>query len=154
MIHELTDYHPTQHVSTNTDQAVDRLFILPNTHSPHSREILYILAWRYIPTDFYKVHFDNITFDSKQIKRRILTRFTTLVKAAHFGNSTDAVRRAQADMGRQQKKRMDTNDFRPLFDATDNDTLIPSHTLKITTQKLDIEHILIQENNEQASDQG
>ena len=154
MIHELTEYHPTQHVSTSTDQAVDRLFILPNTNSPHSREILYILAWRYILTDFYRVHFDNTTFDSKQIKKRILTRYTTLVKAAHFGNSTDAARRAQADMGRQPKKRIDTNDFRPLYDVIDNETLAPSHTLKIATQKLEIEHILVQDNKEHASDQG
>ena len=76
------------------------------------------------------------------------------MKAAHFGNSTDTARRAQADMGRQPKKRIDVNDFRPLFDARDNDTLIPSPTLTTTAQQLGIEHILTPEKREHESDQG
>ena len=57
-------------------------------------------------------------------------------------------------MGREPKKRMDTNSFRPLFDTTDDDTLESSPTLKTLAQRMGIDHVLASEKQEDESDQG
>lgn len=110
-----------------------------------ARETLYLLAWRYIFTDFYTIHYDNIKFNSEHVIRRTIERFTVVCKAAHFGNSTDSSTRAQADVGRQPKKCIETNDFRPLFESVDNKELAPSPKVtKLGGEMLGIEHIIKQ----------
>ena len=120
--------HASQQPGTDTtaEKATDRLFILPpKASSPHSREILYLLAWRYILTECYRIHYDNIKFNSDQVIRRMIERYTTLCKAALYGNNTDASRRAKADMGRQPKKRIDVNELRPIFETNDDTFRMP-----------------------------
>ena len=65
-IHYLTDLTQADNPVHNTtaEKATKRLFMLPHASSPPSREILYVLAWRYILTDFYRIHYDNIKFNS------------------------------------------------------------------------------------------
>ena len=84
----------------------------------------------------------------------MLERYTTLCKAALYGNNTDASRRAKADMGRQPKKRIDVNEFRPIFEANDDNDLVPSSKLVAVLERLNIKHIIHQQNNTGPSDQG
>ena len=57
-------------------------------------------------------------------------------------------------MGRQPKKRIDVNDFRPLFETNDDNELIPSSKLITVLERLNIKHIIQQKNNTGPSDQG
>ena len=57
-------------------------------------------------------------------------------------------------MGRQPKKRLDVNDFRPLFETNDNNELIPSRKLITVLERLNIKHVIQQKNNTGLSDQG
>ena len=58
-------------------------------------------------------------------------------------------------MGRQSKKRIYTNDFRPLFEtiAIDDEELAPSPKLTRLAQKLKIEHVIIHEKINHDKDQ-
>ena len=116
--------------------------------------MIYLLAWRYILTDFYRIHYDNIKFNSDHVIRRTLERYTMLCKAALYGNNTDASRRAKADMGRQPKKRIDVNEFRPIFETNDDNELVPSSKLITVLERLNIKHTIQQKNNTGSSDQG
>jgi len=155
-IHYLTDLSPTDDLlhSTTAEKATKRLFMLPQSTASTSREILYLLAWRYILTDFYRIHYDNAKFNSDYVVRRMLERYITLCKAALYGNNTDASRRAKADMGRQPKKRMDVNDLRPLFETNDDNELVPSRKLVTVLERLNIQHTTQQQNFTGLSDQG
>ena len=94
---------------------VDNLFMHPGGKTPRSLTILYTLAWRYILTDFYRIHYDGIEFSEESVLIRTIDRYTTLSKALLFASTTDSARTAQAGMGRQPKKRIDVNDIYPLF---------------------------------------
>ena len=155
-IHYLTDVSPADSPGnkTTTEKAVERLFLLPNSSPSPARETLYLLAWRYILTDFYRIHYDNVKFNSDHVVRRTLERYTTLCKAALYGNNTDASRRAKADMGRQPKKRIDVNDLRPIFETNDDNDLVPSSKLIAVLERLNIQHIIQRKNNTGLSDQG
>eukprot|EP00967_Tisochrysis_lutea_P108890 scaffold168919_cov34-Tisochrysis_lutea.AAC.2 len=61
----------------------------PSVTRAHALPILYLLAWRYILTDFYRIHYDNIKFNSDHVMRRTIERFTTLCKAALHGNTIE-----------------------------------------------------------------
>ena len=57
-------------------------------------------------------------------------------------------------IGALPKKRIDTNDFRPLFETVDNEELAPSPKLTRLAQKLKIEHVIKHEKIKQYNDQG
>eukprot|EP00967_Tisochrysis_lutea_P086598 scaffold122099_cov35-Tisochrysis_lutea.AAC.4 len=52
------------------------LFAYPNTPTPDSLKALYLIAWRNIIGDFYKVEFDNYAFHHVPVIERTLSRFT------------------------------------------------------------------------------
>ena len=57
---------------------IDNLFIYPEGDAPKVICVLYLLAWRYIITDFYRIHYDGITFSEESILIRIIERYTIL----------------------------------------------------------------------------
>ena len=107
-----------------------------------------ILAWRYILTDFYKIHYDNVEFNSDHVIRRMIERFTMLCKAALHATWAQQHGRLQAshkaDMGRQPEKRIDINEFRPIsiFETTNDNELVPSRKLIVLLERLKLEHIV------------
>ena len=114
------------------------LFIFPKGDAPKAIYILYLLAWRYIITDFYRIHYENITFSEESILIRIIERYTTLCKALLLAYETVSARTAQAGMGRQPKKRIDIGDLRPVFHINDRGGLKPSEELAELATKLRI----------------
>ena len=42
------------------DTIIDSLFIFPRGEAPKAIYALYLLAWRYIITDFYRIHYDGV----------------------------------------------------------------------------------------------
>ena len=50
----------------------DNLFIYPEGNAPKAIYTLYTLAWRYIITDFYRIHYDGITFSKESVLVRTL----------------------------------------------------------------------------------
>ena len=110
--------------------------------NPKSLVILYILAWRYIITDFYRIHYDNANFSEESVLIRIIERFTKLCNALLFAKSTDPSRTAQAGMGRQPKKRIDTGAFRPLYESNDKGNLTPSAELLALATRLGVEYMV------------
>ena len=126
---------------------IDNLFMHPGGKSPRSITILYTLAWRYITTDFYIIHYDGIEFSEESVLIRTLDRYTTLSKALLFAicehhGLTDSARTAQAGMGRQPKKRIDTNDIYPLFTVGTRGNLEPSLELQALTNSMGVTHII------------
>ena len=97
-----------------------------------------MLSWRYIITNFYRIHYDGIEFSEESILIRIIERFTTLSKALLFAYETDTARTAQAGMGRQPKKRIDISDLKPVFNINDKGGLRPSEELVELASKLRI----------------
>ena len=57
-------------------------------------------------------------------------------------------------MGRQPKKRIDVNEFRPLFETNDDNELVPSSKLVTLLDRLNIQHIIQQKSRTVHSDQG
>ena len=117
---------------------VDNLFIYPKGDAPKAIYTLYLLAWRYIITDFYRIHYDGIKFSEESILIRTIERYTTLSKAFVFANGTDSTRTAQAGMGRQPKKKI--RHLRPVFTLNDKGVLKPSEELVELATKLGIAH--------------
>ena len=124
------------------DITIDNLFIFPKGDAPKAIYTLYLLAWRYIITDFYRIHYENIDIDysEESILIRIIERYTALRKALIFAYETDSARTAQAGMGRQPKKRIDIGDFRPVFHISDKGGLKPSEEIAELATKLRIAH--------------
>ena len=57
---------------------IDNLFVIyPKGDAPKVIYVLYLLAWRYIITDFYRIHYDGINFSEETILIRIIERYTT-----------------------------------------------------------------------------
>ena len=54
---------------------VDNVFVHPGGKSPRSLTILYTLAWRYIITDFYRIHYDGTEFSEESVLIRTLDRY-------------------------------------------------------------------------------
>ena len=63
---------------TTAQKIKDRLFAYPSTPTPDSLKALYLISWRYIISDFYRVEFDNYTFHHVPVIERTLVRFTAL----------------------------------------------------------------------------
>eukprot|EP00967_Tisochrysis_lutea_P061107 scaffold78266_cov31-Tisochrysis_lutea.AAC.1 len=120
----------------------DNLFIYPKGDAPRAIYILYMIAWRYIITDFYRIHYDNMNFSEESILIRIIERYTVLCKALLFAHETNSARTAQAGMGRQPKKRMDMGDLSPVFRISDKGGLKPSEELVELAAKLKITHAI------------
>ena len=115
----------------------------PGGKLPRSLTILYTLAWRYIIIDFYRIHYDGIEFSEESVPVRTLDRYTTLSKALLFANTTDSARTAQAGMGRQPKKRIDTNDIYPIFTIGKGGNLEPSRELQALTNSLGVPYVIV-----------
>ena len=139
--------HPSAPDKSREQGIVDRLFIHPKGSCPCPKALatLYTLAWRYIITDFYRIHYDNATFSEESILISVLERFAKLSGALNFANSTDTSRTAQAGMGRQPKKRTDLADIRPLYEIGKNNILTPNEELVSLAAKLGIEHQIARE---------
>ena len=120
----------------------DRLFLHPDDPCPKSLPILYLLAWRYILTDFYRIHYDNASFSEESVLARTIERFTKLCCALLFANATDSAKTAQAGMGRQPKKRIDLGAVRPLYESDNKDNLIPSAELQSLASRLGVEYMI------------
>ena len=114
----------------------------PGGKTPRSLTILYTLAWRYILTDFYRIHYDGIEFSEESVLIRTIDRYTTLSKALLFASTTDSARTAQAGMGRQPKKRIDMNDVYPLFTIGARGKLEPSLELQTLTTSMGVAYII------------
>ena len=63
-----------------------------STPTPDSLKALYLIAWRYIIGDFYKVEFDNYAFHHIPVIERILNRFTVLVRGLEPPDRTSTAR--------------------------------------------------------------
>ena len=61
-----------------------------------SLKALYMIPWRFIIGDFYKVEFDNYTFHHVPVIERTLTRFTVLVRGSEPSDRTTLARTSKA----------------------------------------------------------
>ena len=71
------------------EQATDTLFCFPHDDTPHSVAHLYLIAWRFILTDFYQIKYNTELppFDEARahsLYSRTLERYTTLVMAKAY----------------------------------------------------------------------
>ena len=87
-INKALGFAPRQNRSTQ-EQTLDTLFCFPHKSTPPSVAHLYMIAWRYIITDFYQLNYNKELppFDEVQaysIYKRTLERYTTLVQAKAF----------------------------------------------------------------------
>eukprot|EP00962_Isochrysis_galbana_P003217 scaffold907_cov120-Isochrysis_galbana.AAC.6 len=82
-INKALGFAPRQNRSTQ-EQTLDTLFCFPHKSTPPSVAHLYMIAWRFIITDFYQLNYNKELppFDEVQaysIYKRTLERYTTLV---------------------------------------------------------------------------
>ena len=59
----------------------DRLFAYPAESTPDSLKTLYVIAWRCIIRDFYRMEFESHTYHYIPVLETTLIRFTTLVRS-------------------------------------------------------------------------
>ena len=103
----------------------------------------------------------NSTAITKEI-RRTIERFTVLSMCyAKRRTSATPLTLQKSPSGYRiwagnlkNAKRIDTNDFRPVFESIDNEELAPSPKLTRLARKLGIEHVIKLEKIEHTNDQG
>ena len=78
-IDAIANYTPKQNRS-HRQKTKDRLFAYPNATTPDSLKTLYIIAWRYIIKDFYRLEFESYEYHYIPALESTLIRFTTLVR--------------------------------------------------------------------------
>ena len=76
-IDAITEYTPDVN-RTRKQKAKDRLFAYPGETAPDSLKTLYIIAWKYIIRDFYRVEFESYEYHYIPVLESTLMRFTTL----------------------------------------------------------------------------
>ena len=118
----VTGYTPERNRST-AQKIKDRLFAYPNTPTHDSLKALYLIAWRYITADFYKVEFDNYTFHHVPVIEKTLSRFTILTRGLEPPDRSSTARTSTASQGRKPKLKSPRELCAPIFMINDNGTL-------------------------------
>ena len=116
----------------------DRLFVYPNTTTPDSLKALYLIAWRYIIGDFYKVEFDNYTFHHVPVIERTLIRFTILARGLTPPDKSSTARTSKASQGRKPKLKSPSELCSPAFTLNDKGTLMLGSNLAAIAQALQL----------------
>ena len=140
-IEAVTGYTPEKKRSTVQKIKVkDRLFAYPNpnTTTPDSLKALYLIAWRYIIGDFYRVEFDNYTFHQVPVIEKTLSRFTILARGLVPPDRPSTARTNKASQGRKPKLKSPRELCAPVFTINDKDTLSLGTNLSAVAQALRI----------------
>ena len=97
----------------------DRFIYLANSWhaspTPDSLKALYLISWRYIISDFYRVEFDNYTFHHVPVIERTLARFTTLARGLEPPDRISTARTSKASQGRKPKLKSPCELCAPVF---------------------------------------
>ena len=109
-INTTTRYKPGRN-RTREERARDHLSIHPGSSVPPATATLYSLAWRYIITDFYRVHYDGYKFSVNAVLARTLNageirtleQSSALRERGRYFKSQEPPRRARE--GSQKKDR-------------------------------------------------
>ena len=88
---------------SRTQKTKDRLFAYPDTNAPESLRALYVIAWKYLLRDFYKVEFESYDYHYIPILESTLVRFTTLVRGLAPPGTHSSMRTYTAAQGRKPK---------------------------------------------------
>ena len=117
-IDAIAGYTPSAN-RTRKQKAKDRLFAYPDVINPDSLKTLYIIAWKYIIRDFYRVEFESYEYHYIPVLESTLVRFTTLVRGLSTLNTHSQARTRKAAQGRKPKLKSPTELSAPTF--TEND---------------------------------
>jgi len=121
---------------STTQKIKDRLFAYPNTPTPDSLKALYLIAWRHIIGDFYKVEFDHYAFHHVPVIERTLSSFTVLVRGLGPPDGSTTVRTSKASQGRKPKIKSPRDLSTPVFTTNNKGNLTMSVNLKLIAQAL------------------
>ena len=136
-IEAVAGYTPAKDRST-TQKIKDRLFAYPNSLTPDSLKALYLIAWRYIISDFYKVEFENHTFHHVPVLERVLSRFTALVRGREPPDNFSTARTRKASLGRKPKIKSPHDLSAPVFLTNNKGALVMSTNLSLVAEALNI----------------
>ena len=96
----------------------DRLFAYPGTTTPDNLKALYIIAWKYIIKDFYRVDFEAYNYHYIPVLESTLMRFATLVRGSTSPDPHNSVRTYKAAQGRKPKIKKRWNSAPPCLSKT------------------------------------
>jgi hypothetical protein len=125
---------------TSQQKARDKLFCHPCEDTPACVGHLYLIAWRFILTDFYQIHYDERSppFDEPQafsIYTRTIERYTILTMTkAHRTRATQIDRMRRGDPPPRRLIQRTNRLFGPLFHLDEDARLTISGKTRETPQ--------------------
>ena len=128
---------------STTQKIKDRLFAYPNSPTPDSLKALYLVAWRYIIGDFYKVEFENYTFhhvpviDHRKNSEQVHGP-RQLVRGREPPDKLSTARTHKASQGRKPKIKSAHDLSTPIFTTNDKGALIMNTNLSLVAEALNI----------------
>jgi hypothetical protein len=144
-INRLVGFAPSGNRSIQ-QQARDNLFGHPHKDTPACIAHLYMIAWRYILTDFYQLHYDETLppFDSVRaytIYTRTLERYTLLVMAKAHRTRALLLSRLRSDiLPSNRMVRRTNNKISHLFDLDEEARLLMSAQMAKRLKIARLEH--------------
>jgi hypothetical protein len=145
-INKATGFTPGKN-RTYQQKALDTLFCHPCEDTPACVVHLYLIAWRYIITEFYQLHYDEgrPPFDETQaftIYSRTIERYTLLVMAkAHRTRAILLTREHRGDPSPLRMIQRNNRLIGPLFHLDEGARLTISTQLEMRLKSARIEHV-------------
>ena len=113
-----------------------RLFAYPSAVTPDSLKSLYVIAWRYIIRDFYRVKYESYEFHYIPALEATLIRFSTLVRGRAPPILYNSARTGKAAQGRKPKIKTPRELSTPIFTEDEKGRLKMSDTLRQVAEAL------------------